>query len=111
MKQTITQALQAAEQIIYEEQPIAAYYMTEEWLAVFMASIYYFNDLGKEITQRINNVTVIATQYSISLIIGNHATRYGSKSLSALCEYENLENDLTNILLYIETCFQRIDLD
>lgn len=108
MKQTIQQALQKAQEIIAEEQPIAAGFMTEEWLAVFIATAYYFNDLSVEITQRIYNITVIATLRKISVIYGKQSTRYGFKSGDPLCKYVNLEDDLRNILMYLDTCFNRL---
>lgn len=111
MKQNITHALQKAREIITEEQPISAGYMTEDWLALFMATAYTFNDLAVEITQRIYNITVIATQKKVSLIYDKQSTRYGYESGQPLCLYEDLEADLQNILMYIDTCFQRIDID
>lgn len=53
-----------------------------------------------------DKVSVISSPTRISVIFGAQMSYYQDRMM--ICGYEDLEEDITNILLYIQTAFDRI---
>lgn len=78
-------------------------------LAMMLTNIYVNNDLSKECTNRILDWgTIITTRSKVSIILDTKvATRAGNDS--PLCSYDNLYDDLLNILTWIDFAFNRVN--
>lgn len=109
MKETNLDTIQSmAIDMIVKYEPIALGYIDTIELAGIITNAYCYNYGAKETTHRVNgSVTLIITQTAVSLIVWDIATRY--KSAQPLCLYENLEDDITNLLSCVDFCFARLE--
>ena len=99
---------EAALAVMDINNPKAVSYIDEEDLVVLLTNAYELNDRSKEVTHRRKDTpTIIITQQAVSVILGDISTRYNSRQ--PLCLYEDLIDDLENILSSIDFCFIRLE--
>lgn len=87
-------------------------YIDDERIINVVAAIYLNNDVAIEVTTRIAPLTIIATNKRISVIIDadqdtqKRSTYY--KSSWAICQYQDMSEDVQNILNIIDVCLLRL---
>lgn len=109
MKTTdIDEIYQSALQIILISEPAIYGKVGLESLANVLTNIYMMNDQSKEVSNRLLNFgTIIATRTNVSIILDTgRASHYGNSE--PLCYYNDLDDDLTNVLSIIDLTYQRI---
>lgn len=88
-------------------QPTIIDYMSPQMLIYVVMNIYLNNDTSKSVTNHVNNsMTIIASEMRVSVIWDDHSTNYRIRV--PLCLYENLNDDITNILSCIDICIDRL---
>lgn len=88
-------------------QPTIIDYMSPQMLTYVIMNIYLNNDTSKAVTNHVNNsMTIIASEKSVSVIWDGHSTNYRIRV--PLCLYENLSDDIGNILSCIDICIDRL---
>ena len=82
-------------------------YVSDEVAAIIVANVYWMADLvsgfGQDIPQ---TISVISNNSRISVIADGAASFY--KHDGQICEYEDLQSDIGEILLVLETAIQRM---
>lgn len=113
MRQTDLGQLQTAIELKLDSQTwYLQSYIDDERIINVVAAIYLNNDVAIEVTTRIEPLTIIATTKRISVIIDadqqtmKKSTYY--KSQWAICKYENMSEDVQNILNIIDVCLLRL---
>lgn len=82
-------------------------YVGEETAKIVVANIYYTNDIIKGYGQDLRaHLSVISSQRVISVIHDGQMGMY--KDDQNLCLYENLSDDIYEILLVMQTAFDRM---
>lgn len=75
-----------------------------------VVNIYMTNDVcvgfGQDFNQK---VSVISSRQRISIIVDGHSSFY--KDDTEICQYYHLDDDVNEILLVLNTAYQRIDFD
>lgn len=109
MKTTdIDEIYQAAVQVILISQPAIFSEVELSSLAAVLTNIYLMNDQSKEVSNRLFNFgTIIATRTRISIILDTGRASHYDES-EPLCYYNDLDDDLTNILSIIDITYLRI---
>lgn len=88
-------------------QPTIIDFMSPRMLTYVVMNIYLNNDTSKAVTNHVNNsMTIIASEMRVSVIWDGHSTNYRCRV--PLCLYENLSNDIVNILSCIDICIDRL---
>lgn len=89
-------------------------YFPEDTIYWIVTNIYLCNDTSVEVSNRVNEVgTVIATEHRLSLILDegiaptSHTSTY-IKTIEPICKYEQLLDDIYNIISTWSTCLVRI---
>lgn len=82
-------------------------YVDDEVASVIVANIYWMADLVSGFGQDIPNIiSVISNNSRISVIADGAASFY--KHDGNICEYQNLQNDIHEIMIVLETAIQRM---
>lgn len=116
MKETnINKINEVATQLLEELQPKALDYIDKWRYTAFLTMAYLNNNQGKETTVRSaveGYMTVIVTQTAVSVIsddgVIRHWARYGIDL--PVCLYEDLEQDMRNIIGMIEAAIHKMGL-
>lgn len=88
-------------------QPTIIDYMSPQMLTYVIMNIYLNNDTSKAVTNHVNNsMTIIASTSRVSVIWDDHSTNFRCRV--PLCVYENLSDDIGNILSCIDICIDRL---
>ena len=88
-------------------QPTIIDYMSPQMLTYVIMNIYLNNDTSKAVTNHVNNsMTIITSECRVSVIWNEQSTNYRIRV--PLCLYENLLDDIVNILSCIEICIERL---
>ena len=81
-----------------------------EMTVMVILNIYMTNDVcvgfGQDLNQK---VSVISSRRKISIIIDGHSSFYQDDGV--ICLYEDLADDIAEILIIMEAAYQRIDFD
>jgi hypothetical protein len=105
--ENLTELYDTIQMVIDNTQPTIIDYMTPQMLTYVIMNIYLNNDTSKSVTNHVNNsMTIIASEKSISVIWDDHSTNYRIRV--PLCLYENLSDDIGNILSCIDICIDRL---
>lgn len=108
MKETdYTYVLNTARYKILDEEWQIRNYVSDEVASVIVANIYWMADLVSGFGQDIpKTISVISNNSRISVIADGAASFY--KHDGQICEYEDLQSDIGEILLVLETAIQRM---
>lgn len=105
--ENLTELYDTTQMVIDNLQPTIIDYMSPLMLTYVVMNIYLNNDTSKAVTNHVDNsMTIIASEKSISVIWDGHSTNYRIRV--PLCLYENLVDDITNILSCIDICIDRL---
>lgn len=105
--ENLTELYDIIQLVIDSTQPTIIDYMPSQMLIYVVMNIYLNNDTSKAVTNHVNNsMTIIASEKSVSVIWYGHSTNYRIRV--PLCLYENLVDDITNILSCIDICIDRL---
>lgn len=105
--ENLTELYDTIQLVIDSTQPTIIDYMSPQMLTYVIMNIYLNNDTSKAVTNHVNNsMTIIASEKSVSVIWDGHSTNYRIRV--PLCLYENLVDDITNILSCIDICIDRL---
>ena len=111
---------QAVSDMIDEKCPDLVEYVGREAAIFCVLAIYQNNDLckgyGQDFVHRNNyqtrrypaKVSVISFETGVSVIVDSESSRYQDKF--AMCGYEDLDEDLTQICICIQAAFDRMQL-
>lgn len=84
-------------------------YLGEDLTVLAVLNIYMTNDVCQGFGQDFHNGwSIITSKERISLIYGKKASNY--KNDSAICQYDDLSDDVHEILMLIQTVIDRMDL-
>lgn len=102
----LTQVNEAAWDMLDGNDMLILDFLTREQAAKLLTALYETNDVasGYAVDYE-NNISVIASQTRISIIYQGHHSYY--KHDGPICEYENLEDDLREILFVLTTALDR----
>ena len=108
MKETNLEVVsQTAYQIIIEADPSVSEFVPIEQLSYILTNIYMNCDTSKALTNHVKDgMTIITSEKSVSVIWDEWSTTYRCRV--PLCLYENLSNDIVNILSCIDICIDRL---
>lgn len=105
--ENLTELYDTIQLVIDSTQPTIIDYMTPQMLIYVIMNIYLNNDTSKSVTNHVNNsMTIIASEKRVSVIWDGHSTNY--RICVPLCLYENLSDDIGNILSCIDICIDRL---
>lgn len=105
--ENLTELYDITQMIIDSTHPAIIDYMPSQMLTYVIMNIYLNNDTSKAITNHVNNsMTIIASEMRVSVIWDDHSTNYRIRV--PLCLYENLTDDIGNILSCIDICIDRL---
>lgn len=103
----LTELYDTIQDVIDSTIPTIFEYLPSQMLIYVIMNIYLNNDTSKAVTNHVNNsMTIIASEKSVSVIWDGHSTNYRIRV--PLCLYENLVDDITNILSCIDMCVNRL---
>lgn len=103
----LTELYDTIQDVIDSTIPTIFEYLSSQMLIYVVMNIYLNNDTSKAVTNHVNNsMTIIASEKSVSVIWDGHSTNYRIRV--PLCLYENLSNDIVNILSCIDICIDRL---
>lgn len=103
----LTELYDTIQDVIDSTIPTIYEYLSSQMLIYVVMNIYLNNDTSKAVTNHVNNsMTIIASEKSVSVIWDGHSTNYRIRV--PLCLYENLSNDIVNILSCIDICIDRL---
>lgn len=81
-------------------------FVSEDVAVLMITNIYVMNDQTKGFGQDIpDNISVISSQTRISTIFEGHSSFY--KDSGSICEYNDLSEDVTQIILVLDAAIQR----
>lgn len=105
--ENLTELYDTIQWIIGNTQPTIIDYMPSQMLTYVIMNIYLNNDTSKAVTNHVNNsMTIIASEKRVSVIWYEHSTNFRCRV--PLCLYENLSDDIGNILSCIDICIDRL---
>lgn len=105
--ENLTELYDTIQWIIGNTQPTIIDYMSPQMLTYVIMNIYLNNDTSKAVTNHVNNsMTIIASEKRVSVIWYEKSTNYRIRV--PLCLYENLVEDIGNILSCIDICIDRL---
>ena len=105
--ENLTELYDITQMVIDSTHPAIIDYMPSQMLTYVIMNIYLNNDTSKAVTNHVNNsMTIIASEMRVSVIWDGHSTNYRCRV--PLCLYENLSNDIVNILSCIDICIDRL---
>lgn len=103
----LTELYDTIQLVIDSTHPTIIDYMTPQMLIYVVMNIYLNNDTSKAVTNHVNkSMTIIASEMRVSVIWYEQSTNYRIRV--PLCLYENLLDDIVNILSCIEICIERL---
>lgn len=110
MKTTDINEIYQTATIVLENNPSAiAEEVPQFTLAMMLVNIYVNNDTSKECTNRILDFgTIITTRSKVSIILDTKVATHAGTA-SPLCAYNDLYDDLLNILTWIDFAFNRVN--
>lgn len=83
-------------------------YLTFGQSTLVVLNIYNTNDFVKAFGQDIeDSISIISNNRRISAIHGSHASYW--KTDTDICEYKNLQEDITSILIVLEAAINRME--
>ena len=83
-------------------------YVDVSTAAIMVLNIYLTNDILNGFGQDVGGaISVISSTYRISTIVNGHSSYY--KSGLPICDYEELEGDIHEILFCIQTSIDRME--
>lgn len=98
---------EATSQLTDEEWSILEY-VDLSTAAIMVLNIYLTNDILNGFGQSVDETfTVISSTYRIATISNGHSSFY--KSDYPICEYEELDVDIHEILFFIQTAIDRME--
>lgn len=108
MKETSYNVVLAEAKILIEaDEWQITNYVSVDVAAIIVANVYWMADLVSGFGQDIpNTISVISNNSRISVIADGAASFY--KHDGRICEYEDLQNDIGEILIVLETAIQRM---
>ena len=105
--ENLTELYDTIQLVIDSTYPTIIDYMSPQMLTYVIMNIYLNNDTSKAVTNHVNNsMTIIASEMRVSVIWDDHSTNYRCRI--PLCLYENLSDDIINILSCIDICIDRL---
>lgn len=105
--ENLTELYDTIQWIIGNTQPTIIDYMSPQMLTYVIMNIYLNNDTSKAVTNHVNNsMTIIVSEMRVSVIWYKQSTNYRIRV--PLCLYENLSDDIINILSCIDICIDRL---
>lgn len=105
--ENLTELYDITQMVIDSTHPTIIDYMPSQMLTYVVMNIYLNNDTSKAVTNHVNNsMTIIASEMRVSVIWYKQSTNYRARI--PLCLYENLSNDIVNILSCIDICIDRL---
>ena len=105
--ENLTELYDITQMVIDSTHPAIIDYMPSQMLTYVVMNIYLNNDTSKAVTNHVNkSMTIIASEMRVSVIWDDHSTNYRIRV--PLCLYENLSNDIVNILSCIDICIDRL---
>ena len=103
----LTELYDTIQDVIDSTIPTIFEYLSSQMLIYVVMNIYLNNDTSKAVTNHVNNsMTIIASEMRVSVIWDDHSTNYRCRV--PLCLYENLDDDISNILSCIDICIDRL---
>ena len=103
----LTKLYDTIQLVIDSTQPTIIDYMTTQMLTYVIMNIYLNNDSSKAVTNHVNNsMTIIASECRVSVIWYEQSTNFRIRV--PLCLYEDLVDDISNILSCIDICIDRL---
>lgn len=103
----LTELYDTIQLVIDSTHPTIIDYMPSQMLIYVVMNIYLNNDTSKAVTNHVNHsMTIIASEMRVSVIWDDHSTNYRCRV--PLCLYENLSDDIGNILSCIDICIDRL---
>ena len=105
--ENLTELYDTIQDVIDSNHPTIIDYMSPQMLTYVVMNIYLNNDTSKAVTNHVNNsITIIASPVRVSVICDDHSTNFRCRV--PLCLYENLSDDIGNILSCIDICIDRL---
>lgn len=105
--ENLTELYDTIQLVIDSTHPTIIDYMTPQMLTYIIMNIYLNNDTSKAVTNHVNkSMTIIASERRISVIWYEQSTNFRIRV--PLCLYENLSDDIVNILSCIDICIERL---
>lgn len=105
--ENLTELYDIIQMVIDSTQPVIIDYMPTQMLTYVIMNIYLNNDTSKALTNHVtNSMTIIASECRVSVIWNELSTNYRIRV--PLCLYENLVEDISNILSCIDICIDRL---
>lgn len=105
--ENLTELYDTIQLVIDSTQPTIIDYMPSQMLIYVVMNIYLNNDTSKAVTNHVNHsMTIIASEKRVSVIWNEQSTNYRIRI--PLCLYENLSDDIGNILSCIDICIDRL---
>lgn len=105
--ENLTELYDITQMVIDSTQPTIIDYMSPQMLTYVIMNIYLNNDTSKAVTNHVNNsMTIIASEKRVSVIWYKQSTNFRIRI--PLCLYENLSDDIINILSCIDICIDRL---
>lgn len=105
--ENLTELYDTIQDVIDSTIPTIFEYLSSQMLIYVVMNIYLNNDTSKAVTNHVNNsMTIIASEKRVSVIWYEQSTNYRIRV--PLCLYENLLDDIVNILSCIEICIERL---
>lgn len=105
--ENLTELYETIQMVIDISKPTIIDYMPSQMLIYVIMNIYLNNDTSKAVTNHVNHsMTIIASECRVSVIWDGHSTNYRIRV--PLCLYENLNDDIGNILSSIDICIDRL---
>ena len=103
----LTELYDTIQLVIDSTHPTIIDYMTPQMLTYVIMNIYLNNDTSKAVTNHVNNsMTIIASECRVSVIWYKQSTNFRIRF--PLCAYEDLLQDINNILSCIDICIDRL---
>ena len=101
-------AAEIARQLVLTDYDIQEY-LGEDLTVLAVLNIYMTNDVCQGFGQDFHNGwSIITSRQRVSMIYGKKASNY--KNDEAICLYDNLSDDIHEILMLIQVVIVRIDL-
>lgn len=105
--ENLTVLYDITQMVIDSTHPTIIDYIPSQMLIYVVMNIYLNNDTSKAVTNHVNHsMTIIASEKRVSVIWNELSTNYRIRV--PLCLYENLVDDISNILSCIEICIDRL---